>query len=96
MLINYCNTTLSPAGAYKAVIVKFSLPPGCYATMALRELLKKDTSWIAQQAYVQELGIPELPTSPKRGRPPSSPKQVTQQTLPEQETLPASPKQTNT
>ena len=51
------------AGSHKAVVVKFSLPSGCYATMALRELLKKDTSWAAQQSYVQQLDLPELCTN---------------------------------
>jgi len=49
--------------------------------MALRELLKKDTSWVAQKTYVQELGIHELctpPASPKQGTPPLSPKQNNQ------------------
>jgi tRNA pseudouridine13 synthase len=36
----HCRTE----GSLKAVKVEFSLPPACYATMVIRELIKMDTS----------------------------------------------------
>ncbi|KAJ8874721.1 hypothetical protein PR048_025587 [Dryococelus australis] len=34
----------NPDGEYKALVVEFMLPPSCYATMALRQVMRQDTS----------------------------------------------------
>lgn len=35
-------------GRYKALVMQFDLPPSCYATMVLREILKSNTSTSSQ------------------------------------------------
>lgn len=42
-----------PEGQHTALIVEFSLPSSVYATMALREILKSDTS-VASQVSLHE------------------------------------------
>jgi len=60
--------------------------------MALRELLKKDTSWAAQQSYVQQLDLPEL----YNNSPPASPDLTATSASPKCTTAPASAKQDDT
>lgn len=48
-------------GSQKALIVEFSLPSSSYATMALREILKCDTS-VASQVHLQQ-SIAKNPSS---------------------------------
>ena len=48
---NNSSTTSSSAGSNDAVVcVSFDLQPGCFATMAMRELTKQDTDLVASSA----------------------------------------------
>lgn len=49
-------------GSHKALIVEFSLPSSSYATMALREILKCDTSVASQVNLQQTIAKNQLPT----------------------------------
>jgi len=44
------------AGKFRALLVKFSLPPGTYATMLLRELTKSSTESGYQAQLSKESG----------------------------------------
>lgn len=46
-------------GQFKAIVVKFSLSSSQYATMALRELMKSETSSAYQSTLNAESTMPE-------------------------------------
>jgi len=47
----FLTTTTSDNGQYLGLIISFSLPKSCYATMALRELLHRNESQLLQNQH---------------------------------------------